>query len=116
MAPTRKPLARLRKQAFIKQNGACFYCNQPMWLVDPCELTSRYKITPARASKLRCTGEHLVAHSDGGRADARNIVAACQFCNRQRHLSKEPKSPAEYRKYVRRRLDESRWHGLRLQK
>ncbi|WP_082877700.1 HNH endonuclease [Methylomonas koyamae] len=66
------------------------------------------------AMHLKCTGEHLQAHSEGGKADRTNIVAACAYCNRLRHQRKEPPTPECYKALVNRRLSQGKWHGLRL--
>lgn len=102
-----------RTRAFISQNGMCYYCNQPMWNKTPLELVSRYHISSAQARSLRCTGEHLVSYSKGGKSGT-NIVAACQFCNHHRHRRKSEPSPDEFIQHVRKRLSNGRWHGLKL--
>jgi len=63
---------------------------------------------------MQCTGEHLIAHKNGGSAKKENIAAACRFCNKQRHHRKKDIEPGEFEKYVLGRLNKGRWHGLKL--
>nr|WP_235205811.1 HNH endonuclease [Cupriavidus sp. SK-4] len=60
---------------------------------------------------LKCTAEHLKARSDGGANSARNIVAACEACNRRRHQRKAARSPAEHLEHVQRAMRRGKWHG-----
>lgn len=97
----------LRRQAFDRQHGRCWYCGVPTWLVSPAELP----IASQRAAhRLRCTAEHLLAQCDGGRDLAANVVAACAHCNHTRHKRKIPPDPAAYRSEIRRRLGHGKWH------
>jgi 5-methylcytosine-specific restriction endonuclease McrA len=112
--PKRNSLQKFRSLAFSKQGGLCCYCKQPMWVNDPGELTARYAVTARQADLLKCTGEHLIAHSEGGAAAAENIAAACAFCNGTRHRAKAPLNPQSYEMKVRKRLSRGAWHGLRL--
>ena len=82
-------IAKHRHNAFQFQKGRCYYCDQPM-------VSAKKKQSPNR-----CTAEHLSAKCCGGRDRASNIVAACQYCNQQRHAGKAfaPK-PAAWRKQV----------------
>lgn len=91
-------LQRSRLNAFNRQGGRCYYCNLPMWLDGQ-----------AGPSPLRCTAEHLTAHSEGGKAGQANIVAACWHCNRTRHKRKRPPPPDRYRQEVRRRMEHGAW-------
>ena len=61
---------------------------------------------------LKCTAEHLVPVSDGGRTDEPNVVAACYFCNSTRHKAKRVLPPDQFGVYVRKRLEQKRWHQL----
>ena len=66
------------------QAGRCYYCLRPMWV--HCFHTSEYAVTVlgvprGQLNELRGTAEHLLRRVDGGRANARNIVAACFKCN-----------------------------------
>jgi hypothetical protein len=114
MAKSRKSLVKLRSIAFSRQAGRCCYCKQPMWCDNPFKFASEYSITLAQAKQLKCTGEHLIAHQDGGPASQKNIVAACWFCNRNRHQRKHPPHPNQYEKLVDQRMSQGRWHGIRL--
>jgi hypothetical protein len=114
MTPNRKPLKKPRVRAFTYQGGYCYYCNQPMWNQSPEELTFRYRLSSKQALLLRCTGEHLHAHSEGGSNHSGNIVAACHFCNQTRHKRKKPLPPETYRGHVRKQLSKGKWHGLSL--
>lgn len=100
-------LARLRLLAFSAQQGLCYYCGHAMWLPT---FTAEDKTKPAR---YRCTAEHLIAVSDGGRTTQGNIVAACLYCNTTRHRAERPLSPLLYRARVLRRLQLGYWHGHR---
>lgn len=64
--------------------------------------------------QLKCTAEHLNAHQDGGTIAQSNIVAACWFCNQQRHRRKVAPVPEQFRKLVQQRMSKGRWHGLML--
>ncbi len=114
MANTRKSLVTPRSHAFLKQDGFCYYCKQPMWVKDPLELSSKYELPLSKLKKLKCTGEHLVAFKDGGSSTKNNIVAACLYCNQQRHLRKTNPTPKQYEAMVQYRLSRGRWHGVRL--
>jgi hypothetical protein len=103
-----------RTRAFQKQHGRCYYCYQPMWNESEQELTTRFSVSPNQAKLLKYTGEHLVAHSEGGSSGHSNIVAACWFCNTRRHRRKKIPSPANYRELVIRKLSRGAWHRLRL--
>jgi hypothetical protein len=114
MAKPRKSLVKPRSIAFTRQAGYCFYCGQPMWSKNPLEFASQHKITPGQAKRFQCTGEHLQAHQDGGSSKQHNIVAACLFCNRQRHRRKEAPPPDRYKELVHQRMTQGGWHEVRL--
>lgn len=80
-------LARLRRQAFAAQDGRCFYCCLPMWERNGRAFARRYGLTKRMTRCLRCTAEHLLARQDQGKDVKENIVAACSWCNQQRHRS-----------------------------
>jgi len=88
-----------RQQAFLRQDGRCYYCERRMWLGD--------KHRAAR--QLQCTAEHLIARQDGGRDSADNIAAACRFCNAARHRRRRQLTAAQFRDLVQRRLRQGRW-------
>jgi 5-methylcytosine-specific restriction endonuclease McrA len=99
----------LRRQAFQRQQGRCFYCSVAMWLTSPSELPGGAIDSPGYA-RLRCTAEHLVARSEGGDDCAENIVAACAHCNSTRHKRKLPPQPSVYREEVMGRVRRGSWH------
>ncbi|MCU4492630.1 HNH endonuclease [Acinetobacter guillouiae] len=101
-----------RNQAFILQYGLCFYCHQPMWISENTSFISKYRLKPRKANLLQCTAEHLKARQDGGSNSAKNIVAACKFCNNTRHKSKNALDPELYGKHVRKRLLNNNWHQI----
>ena len=114
MAKSRKSLVKPRSIAFTRQAGRCFYCSQPMWSETPIEFASKHKITLGQAKRFQCTGEHLIAHQDGGTSTQKNIVAACLFCNQKRHQRKEAPHPEQYKELIHHRMNQGRWHDLRL--
>jgi hypothetical protein len=107
-------LRQLRQQAFEKQKYRCHYCKYPMWITD-CEYFSRiYGVRPTLAKHLKCTAEHLVARQDGGQDTTRNVVAACLWCNKNRHKGGVHKAPdaVTYGSQVSRLVSMGRWHPL----
>lgn len=116
MSNHRKSLKPYRIKAYHSQQGLCFYCHQPMWLSDPKAYADQFGLRLSQAHLMRCTGEHLIAHSEGGPASGRNIVAACWFCNSHRHRRKSPLPTSRYKEFVSRRLGKGGWHGLVLVK
>jgi hypothetical protein len=109
-------LVRLRQSAFVVQSGLCYYCDLPMWEGDRELFALAYNIKPTRAQPLICTAEHLEARRDGGNDTPENIVAACRFCNVNRHRRKKAPSPGAFRQFVQRRLSKGRWHCRSLVK
>ena len=71
MADTKR-LQALRRRAYLRQDGKCWWCGKPMIFKPP---------TPGDTPQRLCTAEHLVPRSEGGRTDRNNIVAACRACN-----------------------------------
>jgi hypothetical protein len=101
----------LRARAFRVQNGRCFYCGVAMWLASPCELPGEHpQPSPTAVARLKCTAEHLVPRSEGGKDAAGNIAAACAHCNLTRHKRKHPPAPDAYRAEVSRRVNRGTWH------
>uniref|UniRef100_UPI003B518B5F HNH endonuclease n=1 Tax=Roseovarius indicus TaxID=540747 RepID=UPI003B518B5F len=98
-------LENVRRQKMIAQKGRCYYCGLPMWDA-PVATASRQARTP---KALRCTAEHLLPRSEGGRNTTANIVAACWFCNSRRHKRKHPLPPDAYRRHVRKRMAAGKW-------
>ena len=105
-----KSLSKPRNAAFARQGGTCYYCGAPIWRDQPASFASRYGITERLAAHLQCTGEHLLARQDGGDDSPENIVAACRFCNENRHRRKRPPSPAVYRALIQERMRRLKWH------
>lgn len=63
---------RLRNQAFIDQDGLCFFCHVPMVMPEPGHIPFKWT----------CTADHYPKrYEDGGRAVKGNIVASCCECN-----------------------------------
>ena len=114
MARSRKSLVKPRSIAFSRQRGRCYYCDQPMLTGNIVEFSAKYKITPNQAKLLRCTGEHLKAHHEGGSTKPTNIVAACWYCNHKRHQRKNPPDPEQYRDLIQNRMSQGGWHSIRL--
>lgn len=102
-------LTHTRRQKMIAQGGRCYYCGLPMW--DDAVATQSPSSNTIRPEPkvLQCTAEHLLARSDGGGNGTDNIVAACWFCNTQRHRRKRPLSPEKHRKHVQARMEAGRW-------
>ena len=65
-------LKALRQQAYRKQRGLCFWCNEMI-------------IVGAEGDPRQCTADHLIPLHAGGRTRHGNIVAACARCNNERH-------------------------------
>lgn len=104
-----RSVRKFRKQAYVKQQGRCCYCNARMWLEDPTRFAVGAKIS-LRASRLfLCTAEHLVPKCEGGPDSASNIAAACLFCNARRHRRHSALSADAYSDLVRRRIQSGRW-------
>jgi 5-methylcytosine-specific restriction endonuclease McrA len=110
-ANRRKSLAKPRAQAFQAQGGDCYYCHLPMWQANPEQFAARHGLTMGQVQALRCTGEHLVAHKDGGGAAQDNIVAACWYCNRRRHTRKADLSPDQFKNHVGKGMKRGAWHS-----
>lgn len=103
-------IQNLRNHAFHAQHGRCFYCGVAMWLTSPSELPCEYARPSPAAARLKCTAEHLVPRSEGGKDAAVNIAAACLHCNCTRHKRKRPPEPEAYQAEVRRRVTRGSWH------
>lgn len=103
-------LRKPRFAAFQAQGARCYYCGAPMWLVSPDELKPQLDVNKDIATRLQCTGEHLLARCDGGDTSRQNIVAACRFCNSKRHSGKKVLDPGAYRQRVTERMRAGKWH------
>ncbi|WP_409527380.1 HNH endonuclease [Rhizobium sp. BK109] len=85
-----------------------------MWETDPKSFSARFGLTGRATLHYRCTAEHLKARCDGGRDAKENVVAACRYCNGNRHKRKRPKDPVSYRELVRSRMEQGRWRPITL--
>ena len=103
-------ISRLRSRAFTLQSGRCFYCAVAMWEGDPDKFALRHGISVTQAMRFQCTAEHLIPLQNGGGNSPENIVAACRFCNQNRHRRNLPPSPGRYKRLVSKRLSARRWH------
>lgn len=110
----KNPLAKLRQQAFVRQDGRCFYCSCPMCEGEADKFTKQLRVPAGLAKRLQCTAEHLQAVKDGGKNVAANIVAACRFCNSTRHRLKHPPEPTNYKRHVAARIRKGKWHPKEL--
>jgi len=72
-------ISKQRLAAFKKQSGKCYYCGSKMWLKNRKRFALEHDISEIEASRFQCTGEHLLAKSDGGKNSYKNIIAACFF-------------------------------------
>jgi 5-methylcytosine-specific restriction endonuclease McrA len=106
-------IARFRAEAFRRQKGLCYYCRFPMWQDSPTKFAAKHRVTEREAQIFRCTAEHLVARQDGGTDAPSNIVAACLFCNQNRHRRTPPPAPEDYRQGIGTRLMRGKWHAQR---
>lgn len=105
-------LIKSRIKAFNLQQGRCIYCELPMWLDHADAFAKKYKISIKGATIFKCTAEHLLAKQDGGKDGESNIVAACHFCNQNRHKCKKPKDPISYKQFVSSRLGKGKWNSV----
>ena len=105
----------IRLKKMKAQGGRCYYCGLLMWDAAAEAASSQRNCQTRRPPKaLRCTAEHLHARCDGGRDTDENIVAACWYCNRQRHKRKCPHAPEEHRAYVQTRMAAGKWVPAQL--
>lgn len=104
-----KKLVQLRLRAAHRQGYLCYYCELPMWDSEQTRVTQKFGISTAQANLLKCTAEHLESRSEGGSTSAKNIVAACRYCNQKRHARKKPPAPTDYKRYVTERMGRGRW-------
>ncbi|WP_165447850.1 HNH endonuclease [Rhizobium ruizarguesonis] len=54
------------------------------------------------------------ARCDGGKDTEENVVAACLYCNRNRHKRKRPKDAVSYKNLVRSGMEQGRWYPVTL--
>ena len=70
---THARLKQMREEAFARQGGACYWCDEPMLMIAD------------QSDPRLCTAEHVVRQVEGGPTSRWNIVAACRECNNSRH-------------------------------
>ncbi|MFS2176750.1 HNH endonuclease [Rhizobium pisi] len=85
-----------------------------MWETDPKSFSARFGLTDCATLHFRCTAEHLEARCDGGLNTKENVVAACRYCNGNRHKRKRPKDAVSYMELVRSRMKQGRWLPVTL--
>lgn len=103
-----------RAKAYDRQQGRCYYCQQPMWMGQSAWFADRYSLSVAQTHNLQATGEHLIPQEDGGTNTQENIVASCRYCNLHRHKRRPAPSPNSHALRARLRLANGKWHQLRL--
>lgn len=96
---------RRKERLFALQDGRCFYCAQPMFVLNAIsvsEFKALHGLSSRRVARKReATKEHLTRRADGGTGKAHNIVLACAGCNSKRgdtdwqvyKALKQPKPP-----------------------
>src|SRR5258705_9748460 len=104
-----KCIVRHRQTALINQTYRCYYCEVLLWDSDISGFMYTHQASRRQAALVRCTAEHLIPRSEGGRNVTHNIVAACHFCNHQRHRAKNPLNANQFRERVRRRMKRGKW-------
>lgn len=106
---SQKTLIRSRNAAYAAQAGRCFYCDHAMWQSHPEKFSLDHGIRIASVWRFQCTAEHLVPRENGGGDRSDNIVAACAYCNSQRHRATPVRAPHAHREHVQRRSALGRW-------
>ncbi len=99
-------LNHLRRQAFERQAGRCYYCRLPIWTKDPEAFALSQAISLKSAKQLQC-----IPRQNGGTDAKANIVAACAYCNRRRHSRKIARLPEKHKAHVKARMAKKRWHS-----
>ena len=104
-----------RKRQAAAQHQQGFYCGFPMWSNEASAFAKYFGISRKEANRFRCTAEHLVARRDGGTSAFDNIVAACWFCNINRHARRfKAPDPDDYKLLVQKRVKGKAWHPRSL--
>ena len=107
-----------RNKLYDRQNGQCYYCESPMWIlrskVQPVESTIRafmrkHGVKHHCARQLECTIEHLVCKRYGGTDAMTNIVAACKRCNSCRSGFSDDTDHTVYKPLVIRKMKRGIW-------
>jgi len=114
--PSKSRLKHLRENAALAQSHRCYYCNLPVWDQDPLRFATTHELSHRQAMLLQCTAEHLQSRSEGGSDNSKNIVAACKYCNGQRHKRKRAPVPSSYRQFVVDRMRRDKWLAAILPK
>ncbi len=109
-------LCAIRARKMRAQSGRCYYCGTPMWSWNPGRFRKRFRLQWRTVHRYQCTAEHLLARRDGGTDAVDNIVAACRFCNEERHNAKRVQDPAAYRNRVRARVASGTWKTVQTRK
>lgn len=81
-----------------------------MWASDPAAYSKATGMPFELTWQYQCTAEHLVDGPRGGASCDDNIVAACVYCNRARHVLFPELEAAEFRQIVQRRMAAGEWH------
>jgi hypothetical protein len=105
-------IQKIRYKKWLSQNGRCYYCQQETWIANPEDFCQKFNVSRKKALQFECTAEHLLAKSEGGDNCESNIVAACKFCNKARHLYKRVPEPSKYKELVLKRIKCGRWMQL----
>ncbi|GAB2587558.1 hypothetical protein GCM10027034_19920 [Ramlibacter solisilvae] len=109
-----KNLKKHRRCAFHAQSGRCFYCALPVWEEHPERFAQDQKVPTRLLGFLRNTAEHVVPRQDAGKDIRNNIVAACWWCNSQRHRGRQHRAPdyLNYRSWVQEMVTAGKWHPV----
>jgi 5-methylcytosine-specific restriction endonuclease McrA len=98
MSPKQRAEKRaLQQQAFIRENGRCFYCEKEVFSRQG---RSRYAVDRHDDATI----DHIVPQSEGGQNDLGNIVLACRRCNGKRGTSPADHFLLKANKTIRREL------------
>ena len=81
-----------------------------MWLTDASPFLARHGITAEQAVRFQCTAEHLVPRHRDGANRRSNVVAACRFCNLQRHDAGDAPDAEAWARHVAARMAQGQWH------
>lgn len=81
-----------------------------MWLTDSSRFLVAYAVSAEQAARFQCTAEHLVPrHRDGANRKS-NVVAACRFCNLQRHDADDAPEADTWAHHVATQMAQGLWH------
>lgn len=107
-------IRKLRHSAHSLQGGRCYYCHEPVWEANPTLFALQHNLPGRLLAHLRCTAEHLQARQDSGKNSRQNIVAACAWCNSQRHKGRQRRAPSakSYALWVQAIVSSGKWHPV----